>query len=106
MCRFCRHKDLDRVPLIHKYWTPFGGNKKAALKAIAARLHEIKKERKRAQQKGERTPYIDFERDALKFAAWVLNYNYQKNKGWKDGGWMNGLGGCHDKPPGAALFVC
>ena len=83
-----------------KYWLPFNGNKKEALKAIAARLHDIKKERKQLQQNGVKTPYIDYERDALKFAAWVLNYNFQKNRGWKEGGWMNGSGS-----DGVNLFI-
>ena len=51
-------------------------------------------------------PYLDYERDALKFAAGVLNINFKQNKKWTDGGWMNGLGDpLIDKPPGASLFV-
>lgn len=100
MCRHCRH-DSDVGPIVAKYWWPFNGNKKEMLKAISIRLNAIKKERKKLQQSQETTAYLDYERDALRFAAWALNYNYQQNKGWKPGGWLNGADDFHPQQ----LFV-
>ena len=103
MCRHCRY-NLDKKPLIEKYWLSVSGNKKEALKAISKRLNAIRKERKALQRCKEfkNIPYLDYERDALSFAACVLNYNYQRNNGWKTGGWMNGCDTIND---GAHLFV-
>ena len=89
MCRHCRHKDLKPTEL--RVEETYGlaaaqGNLKVALSKIGPRIRALKDERKEILRSGKSTYACDYEIDLLHFAAWVLNYDIQRNTRWLNGG--------------------
>lgn len=93
MCSWCRHgKEFASIvdDLKRRYPVPLtGAEKKAALQRMSEEIRQLKRKRKVELRSRQPTYLTDHLLQRLRFAAWVLNANREKNKGWQRGGWLN-----------------
>jgi hypothetical protein len=93
MCKQCKKQRWRDIPEI--FATQYGPDdngdgKKSAYIAISEAIRRTKKARSVLRRNKRCTKICDYTLRNLRFSAWVLMVNFENNKGWISGGWMNG----------------